>query len=146
MKVKHFRPFLGNDINICLHKKRLVLPVKLPQSSLDAVPYYGVAHFLAHGEADPGAGGFPVLPEQKKVRGVHLVGVRVELRELGALAETLTLGKCGTVQRVNYLEAMETERRLRPFALLLLITSLPFLVAMRTRKPWVLFLEILEGW
>ena len=41
---------------------------------------------------------------------------------------------------------MLTERRLRPFALLLLITSLPFLVAMRTRKPWVLFLEMLLGW
>lgn len=42
--------------------------------------------------------------------------------------------------------AMPTARRLRPLALLLLITSLPFLVAMRTRKPWVLFLEILLGW
>jgi uncharacterized membrane protein len=44
------------------------------------------------------------------------------------------------------LVAMPTARRLRPLALLLLITSLPFLVAMRTRKPWVLFLEILLGW
>jgi hypothetical protein len=44
------------------------------------------------------------------------------------------------------LVAMPTERRLRPFALLLLITRRPFLVAMRTRKPWVLFLETLEGW
>lgn len=41
---------------------------------------------------------------------------------------------------------MLTERRLRPLALLLLITSLPFFVAMRTRKPWVLFLEMLLGW
>jgi hypothetical protein len=41
---------------------------------------------------------------------------------------------------------MPTARRLRPLALLLLITSLPFLVAMRTRKPWVLFLEMLLGW
>jgi hypothetical protein len=40
---------------------------------------------------------------------------------------------------------METDSLFRPLARRRLITSLPFLVDMRTRKPWVLFLEILLG-
>ena len=80
------------------------------------------------------------------MRRVHLRGPRIELQELRAFAQAFTLGKNRAGQALIYLEAMLTERRLRPFALLLLITSLPFLVAMRTRKPWVLFLEILLGW
>jgi hypothetical protein len=39
-----------------------------------------------------------------------------------------------------------TERRFLPFALLLLITALPDLVAILTRKPWVLNLLFLLGW
>ena len=45
-----------------------------------------------------------------------------------------------------YFEAMRTERFLRPFALLRLITRRPFLVAMRTRNPWVRFRDTLLGW
>lgn len=41
---------------------------------------------------------------------------------------------------------MATERRFLPLALLLLITALPDLVAILTRKPWVLNLLFLLGW
>jgi len=41
---------------------------------------------------------------------------------------------------------MVTERRFLPFALLLLMTALPDLVAILTRKPWVLSLLFLLGW
>jgi hypothetical protein len=44
-----------------------------------------------------------------------------------------------------YLVAMVTANLLRPLARLLLMTSLPFLVDIRTRKPWVLFLDVLLG-
>jgi hypothetical protein len=93
VKVKHFRPFFGNDVNICLYEKRLVLPVKFAQPSLDAVSDYGVANLLAHGKAQPGTTRRRILPEQQKVRRVHLRSARVELQELGAFAQAFTLGK-----------------------------------------------------
>ncbi len=45
----------------------------------------------------------------------------------------------------NYFVAMRTERFFLPFALLRLITRRPFLLAIRTRKPWVLLREVLLG-
>lgn len=44
-----------------------------------------------------------------------------------------------------YLTAIRTDRFFLPFALLRLITRRPFLVAIRTRKPWVLLRETLLG-
>ena len=46
----------------------------------------------------------------------------------------------------NYFAAMRTDRFFLPFALLRLMTSRPFLVAILTRKPWVLLRETLLGW
>jgi hypothetical protein len=43
------------------------------------------------------------------------------------------------------LVAIWAESLFRPLARRLLITSLPFFVDIRTRKPWVLFLETLLG-
>ncbi len=80
------------------------------------------------------------------MRGMHLRCAGIELQELGAFAQAFRLGKIRAGQTGYYLDAMLTARRLRPLALLLLMTRRPFLVAMRTRKPWVLFLEILLGW
>ncbi len=62
MKVKHLRPFLGNDIEIGRDEKRLVLPVILPQSSLDTVSDYGVPYLLAHGKPNPGVTAVAHLP------------------------------------------------------------------------------------
>jgi hypothetical protein len=76
---------------------------------------------------------------------MHFGGANVELQKFRTFAQAFTLRKILSGQAGIYLVAMLTERRLRPFALLLLITSLPFLVAIRTRKPWVLFLEMLLG-
>jgi hypothetical protein len=77
---------------------------------------------------------------------MHLGCAVIELQEFGTPAQAFSLGKIRAGQKGGYLVAMLTERRLRPLALLLLITRRPFLVAMRTRKPWVLFLEVLLGW
>jgi len=41
--------------------------------------------------------------------------------------------------------AMATASLLRPLARLLLMTSLPFFVDMRTKNPWVLFRDVLLG-
>jgi hypothetical protein len=92
VKVKHFRPFFGNDVDICLYEKRLVLPVKFAQPSLDAVSDNGVAHLLAHSETQAGTA-CRILPEQKEVRRVHFQGTRVELQKLGALAQAFTFGE-----------------------------------------------------
>lgn len=92
VKVKHFRPFFGDDVEICRYEKRLVLPVKFPESSLDAVSDDRVPHLLAHGEADPGAG-FLILPEQQKMLGVHLRCSFVELQELRTFAQAFVFGK-----------------------------------------------------
>jgi hypothetical protein len=146
VKVKHFRPFFGNYVNICLDEKRLVLPVKLTQSSLDAVSDDRVANLLADGKTQPRTCRRRILPEQQEMRSMKFECARVELSKLRTPAQSFILGKNRAGQAVLYLVAMPTARRLRPLALLLLITRRPFLVAMRTRKPWVLFLEILEGW
>ena len=82
MKVKHFRPFFGNYIHICLDEKRLVLPVKLTQSSLDAVSDDRVANLLAHGKTQPGSCRRRVLPKQKEMRRVQLESASVELHKL----------------------------------------------------------------
>ncbi|OGU04345.1 MAG: hypothetical protein A2X82_03840 [Geobacteraceae bacterium GWC2_55_20] len=49
-------------------------------------------------------------------------------------------------QQEDYLDAILTDRFLRPLALLRLITRRPFLVAILTRKPWVRLRQILLGW
>jgi hypothetical protein len=46
---------------------------------------------------------------------------------------------------VRYFVAILTDRHLRPFALLRLMTKRPFFVAILTRKPWVRLREILLG-
>ena len=93
VKVKHFRPFFGNDVDVGLNEKRLILPVKLTQPSLDTVSRYGVAHLLAHGETQPGTRRRRVLPKQQEVRRVQLQRARVELRKLGTPAQAFALGK-----------------------------------------------------
>ena len=50
-------------------------------------------------------------------------------------------GACG-----RYFAATVTARRFRPLARRRLITNRPFLVAIRTRNPWVLFRDVLLGW
>ena len=93
VKVKHFRPFFGHDIDICLYEKWLVLPVKLTQSSLDAVSDNCIANLLAHGETQPGSCRCRVLPKQQEVRRVHFQGTRVELSKLGTPTQAFTLGE-----------------------------------------------------
>jgi hypothetical protein len=44
-----------------------------------------------------------------------------------------------------YLAAIVTANRFLPLARLLLMTSLPFLLDILTRKPWVLLREVLLG-
>lgn len=46
---------------------------------------------------------------------------------------------------LNYFVAILTDRFLRPFALLRLITRRPFFVAILTRKPWVRLRDVLLG-
>jgi hypothetical protein len=48
-------------------------------------------------------------------------------------------------KNLNYFTAILTDRFLRPFALLRLITKRPFFVAILTRKPWVRLREVLLG-
>ena len=93
MKVKHFRPFFGNYVDICLYEKWLILPIKFAQPSLDAVSDNRVAHLLAHGETEPGTGRSRVLPKQQEVRRMQLRCARVELHKLGASTQAFTLWK-----------------------------------------------------
>jgi len=111
VKVKHFRPFFGNDVDIGLYEKRLVVPVKFTQPSLDAVSDNCVAHFFTHGETDPRAIRRGLLPKQQKMRRVQFLGARVELQKLGPFAQALTLRKNQAGQEGLYLAAMVTARR-----------------------------------
>jgi hypothetical protein len=111
VKVKHFRPFLGNDIDIGRHEKRLVLPIKLPKPSLDTVSDYCVTHLFARGKPNPSATLPYIFPEQQKMRRVHFQSAGIELQELRALAQAFTLGKYRVLQAGYYFDAIATERR-----------------------------------
>jgi len=111
VKVKHFRPFFGNDVDIGLYEERLVVPVEFTQPSLDAVSDNCVAHFLAHGETNPRAIRLSSLPEQQEMGRVQLLSARIELQKFGPLAQAFTLRKNQTRQEGYYLAAMVTARR-----------------------------------
>jgi len=93
VKVKHFRPFFGDDIDICRDEKRLVLPVKLTQPSLYAVPDHRVAYLFAHRETQARTCRSSVPPEYEEMRGMHLGGTGTELHEFRTPAQAFSLRK-----------------------------------------------------
>jgi hypothetical protein len=71
----------------------------------------------------------------------------VEIQLASANVLFLEMWQQGQQSRKNliYFAGILTDRFLRPFALLRLITSRPFFVAILTRKPWVRLREVLLG-
>jgi hypothetical protein len=67
-----------------------------------------------------------------------------EPQEITSFQQPLALGK-PLRRHANYLAEIVTASLFRPLARLLLMTRRPFLVDIRTRKPWVLLREVLLG-
>jgi hypothetical protein len=107
---------------------------ELPHNTLDAVALDTVAHFLAHGKAQsPGIAVLPMSDKEDEMRRKIPTAPRVTHLKLGPPDKMIRFGE-------NY-----TANRFRPLARLLLRTARPFLVAERTKKPWVLFRLVLLG-
>ena len=122
----------------------LVVPVKLPDQSLESISDYCIANLAAHGYSYSYGRNGRLGPEDDEAGGLDFAPVPGDPQKIGSSQEALMPGKSGHAL-VPYLEAMVTANLLRPLARLLLMTSLPFLVDMRTRNPWVLFRDVLLG-
>ena len=125
-------------------KETFVVPVKLPDQPLEAVSGDCIAYLAAHGYSYSYGGNWGLRPEDNEAGRMDLVPLTGNPQKISSFQEPLIPGETGHVHR-PYLTAMVTASRLRPLARLLLMTSLPFLVDMRTRNPWVLFRDVLLG-
>jgi len=140
----------GDNIDINSRKQRSVLPVNFPNKSLDPVANNGTADLFA--DRNPKARVSQVIgvPDNQKSFNDHFVGNAQKFQKIRTFTQSYRLGKRAAglalcCNQENYLTAMRTARFLRPFALLRLMTRRPFLVAILTRKPWVLLRETLLG-
>ena len=138
------RSLFGDDVIIRQQEQSLILPVKFPYQPLQAISRYRIADLAADGNADTDRWHGGLLPENKEIGCVDLLPLAGKPQKIPPFQEPLMPGKTGHGFG-PYLVAMVTASRLRPLARLLLMTSRPFLVDMRTRKPWVLFRDVLLG-
>jgi hypothetical protein len=135
---------LGNNVEIGGQKQVLVAPEKLPDQTLEMVSHNSIPHLAADGDTDTRSGTGSFLPEYDETVGMKLSALPGKLQEFGPFQKALVPGK--TARRSgHYFAAMVTANLLRPLARRRLITRRPFFVDMRTRKPWVLFREVLLG-
>jgi hypothetical protein len=135
-------PF-ADDVVICDDEQVLVEPEKLPDQPLDAISHHRYANFPAYGHTESCLFARTRLPENDEMGSRAFMTGICYAKIFPSFPDPLATGK-GRIH-ITYLQAIWTESFLRPLARRLLITSLPFLVDMRTRKPWVLLREILLG-
>ena len=138
-------PAFGDEVVIRRCEQFLVKTKELAQESLDPVPDHGVPDLATHRRAEPGLPLRPLGPDDDEVLRVELAPTVGQLEELAAGAQPLLLRKAVPGLDHDYLVAIVTARRLRPLARRRLITSRPFFVDIRTRKPWVLLRDTLLG-
>ena len=125
------------------------MPEVFPQIALNTITHDSTANFLTSCNTHTWHFKAVLTPDHKKSAYSFFMLCRSELKKLSPLAQTHCFWKCGTTvnkhARKNYFAAIFTDRLLRPFALLRLITRRPFFVAILTRKPWVRLREVLLG-
>lgn len=131
----------------------------LPHKALYPVTGHRIAHFAAYGDAYPARGFRAGCTKNEETGGADLSRPVREPEEISPPEQALVFGereqrglprsagKPSSIGRrtEDYLLAMVTARRLRPLARRRLMTSLPFFVDIRTRKPWVRFRDVLLG-
>jgi hypothetical protein len=132
-----------DDVEIGGDEELLVEPEKLPYPPLYAVTHHGDTDFSADGDSQSRVIAPTHPPEDDEMCSADLHSGIGYAEIVPSFPDPFTGGK-GSIH-ITYLQAICTESLLRPFARLLLMTSLPFLVDMRTRKPWVLLRDMLLG-
>jgi len=136
-------PPFSDDVEIGVVEKLLVEPEKLPYPPLYAVAHHRDTHFPADGDTQSSMPALTCPPDDNKMSRAYLFSGFGQKQIIASLPDPFTTGKGGI--HIIYLQAICTDNFLRPFARLRFITSRPFLVAIRTRKPWVLLREMLLG-
>lgn len=134
---------LTDDVVVGGEKKILMEPEELPDPPFYAVPHHRVAHFSADGDTQSRLPAPSGTPEHNEMGSADLQAGIPDQEKIPPLPDSFITRK--GCNHLNYLQAICTEIFLRPLARRLLMTSLPFLVDMRTRNPWVLLREMLLG-
>jgi hypothetical protein len=130
--------FCDENEVMALRKRCLVFSVYLSQKPFHPVPSDCTADLPARRDADPGMAVFVGSGYDDEVSGDQAGDLNLlDPLEIDPLAQALP--------SVEPLIRHQTERRFRPLALLLLMTSLPPLVRIRTRKPCVRLRLVLCG-
>mgnify|MGYP006992546016 CR=1 FL=1 len=109
---------------------------KLPEAPFDPVPDDRGADLPAGDDRQSGMAELVPAEDQMEIFSPNAAAVPIEAREIAFLADPL--------ERRQAL-IHPTETRFRPLRLLLLMTSWPPLVFMRTRKPCVFLRLLLLG-
>ena len=109
---------------------------KLPEAPFDPVPDDRGADLPAGDDRQSGMAELVPAEDQMEIFSPNAAAVSIEAREIAFLADSL--------ERRQAL-IHPTETRFRPLRLLLLMTSWPPLVFMRTRKPCVFLRLLLLG-
>ena len=109
---------------------------KLPEAPLDPVPDDRGADFPAGDDRQSGMVELALAEDQVEISSPNAAAVPIETREIAFPADSLE-------RRQAFIHPTET--RFRPLRLLLLMTSWPPLVFMRTRKPCVFLRLLLFG-
>jgi len=109
---------------------------KLPEAPFDPVPDDRGADFPAGDDRQPGMAELVPAENQVEISSPNAAAVPIEAREIAFPADSLE--RCQALIH-------PTETRFRPLRLLLLMTSWPPLVFMRTRKPCVFLRLLLFG-
>jgi len=127
------------------------MPEELAQITFNPVTDNCTTNFLACGNSESCRLKVIFVPHYKKTTHCSFITSGRELKKFGSLPQARCFWKCscGVNNHANtslgYFVAIFTDRLLRPFALLRLITKRPFFVAILTRKPWVRLREVLLG-
>ena len=140
----------GDNINIHGCHPKAIMPEELSQIPFNPVTNNCAANFLACRDAKTSDLMLVFTPHHKKSAHDRFMLCGSELKKFSPLPQSSIFWKCGRcvsnhASTVSYFVAIFTDRLLRPFALLRLITSLPFFVDILTRKPWVRLREVLLG-
>ena len=141
-RIEHFPAWHEDDIQ---PRRRFLFSEQLAGEALGPVPHYGGAEFSGGGDpkATPLAAVWRHEQGHKPARQPQAVLVR--LLEFWPSSDAFVPGKALRHRALAYYRSSETVSRLRPFVRRRFSTMRPFLVDIRTMKPWVLLRRRLFG-
>jgi len=147
-RIEHLAAWNDDDVD---RRRGLVSAEQGPGQAFGAVAFDGIPQFAGGGNAES-SGGSPILDdEQGHEAPVQFDACVVRPFELRATPDTLVPGKTfghagGSLATRSPAYSSETVRRFRPLARRRARTMRPFLVDIRTRKPWVFARRRVLGW